>query len=200
MKLKALSMFDCEQVRQWRNLQLEILRTPLPLTMEQQSDFYKNVVCDRKSNAKYWGIWFVGKQYKAVDMGHCIMQKDCIGLNLIGMCGLENISLENRNAEISLIFNPEYPMGEYGEEALKLLLHEGFMSMNLENIYTEVYAYNSNMPFWTDVVIKYNCITAFLPDRKYYNGLYYTSTYININKGAYTKNENTFIKSTCSSD
>src|SRR5689334_8398104 len=100
MKLKALSITDVEQVRQWRNQQTEMLRTPFLLTIEMQSRFYSDVVCNRQSNSRYWGIWTDEK----------------IKPSLIGMCGLENISWENRLAEISLIFNPEYTIDKYGEE------------------------------------------------------------------------------------
>jgi hypothetical protein len=115
---------------------------------------------------------------------------------LIGMCGLENICWENRNAEISLIFNSEYSMDEYGEEALKLLLYEGFMNMSLENIYAEVYECNPCLRFWESVYSRYNgsLNMSILPERKYYNGKFYNSIYVNINKGAFLRYENTFSK------
>jgi len=176
MKLKALSITDLEQVRQWRNSQIEMLRTPFFLTQEMQEKFYHDVICNRNSNARFWGIFAeVGNIYPS----------------LIGMCGLENISWENRNAEISLILNPEYIMDKYGKEAIRLLLHEGFMSMNLENIFTEVYDCNPNKHFWINEYMHhintYVPITT-LPNRKYWNGKYYDSYYINFNKERYNEN------------
>jgi RimJ/RimL family protein N-acetyltransferase len=190
MKLKSLSLPDAEQVRQWRNEQLDMLRTSFPLTQEQQEQFYREVVCNRQANAKFWGIVcnvpnIVNMYHAESDKPYETFESNTTHKELIGMCGLENISWENRNAEISMVLNPEYPLDKYGEEALGLLLHEGFMNLNLENIFAEVYACNPNMEFWTDVINKYKCITAFLPYRKYYNGQWYSSTYININKGAY---------------
>ncbi|HUX61122.1 MAG TPA: GNAT family N-acetyltransferase [Ignavibacteriaceae bacterium] len=201
MKLKVLSLSDCEQVRQWRNEQLDSLRTSFILTLEQQVRFYNEIICNRQANARYWGIWEEVKT-KATE---CCMDDDVVRFGrekeievfkLIGMCGLENIQLENRNAEISLIFNPEYPMDKYGEEALILLLHEGFLNINLENICAEIYLCNPYYEFWMEQVYKYKCKTATLPKRKYLNGKYYDGVYINFNKGAYNvKNENTITES-----
>ena len=150
MKLKCLSLSDVEQVGLWRNEQMEILRTPFPLTKEMQADFYKDVICNRNSNSRFWGIW--------------------IETELIGMCGLENIQLENRLAEISLLLNPEYHLDEYGEKILKLLLHEGFMNMNLENIYTEVYYCSRYIDFWGKIAIDFNLTSTILQSRKFFSG------------------------------
>jgi len=174
MKLKVLSLWDVEQVRQWRNLQIEILRTSFILTQEQQSKFYHEIVCNRQANARYWGIW--------------TDKTNRVGFELIGMCGLENIQWENRLAEISMVLNPEYPLDEYGEKALELLLHEGFMNLNLENIFAEVYYCNPYLKFWLSIIKRENpCDVSDLPNRKYYNGKYWGSYYINFNKGAINK-------------
>jgi len=167
MKLKALSLLDVEHVRRWRNSQIEMLRTSFPLTTEMQADFYKNVVSNRQSNARYWGI----------------REKDI----LIGMAGLENIQWENRLGEISLLLTPG-AMDEHGTKSLSLLLHEGFMNMNLENIFTEVYECSPHLQFWMNIVVKYDTCFARLPNRKYYNGEYWSSFYINFNKEDYLEN------------
>jgi len=180
MKLKALSLADLEQVRLWRNEQVEILRTPFPLTAEQQEQFCRDVICNRQANARYWSM--LGDNNKALNKDYTGKAIPAVNTELIGMCGLENIQWENRLAEISMVLNPDCPMEQYGEEVLQLLLHEGFMNLNLENVFAEVYACNPNMPFWTDMATKYGCMTAFLPYRKYYKGQYYSSTYINFNK------------------
>ena len=172
MKLNALSLPDLEQVRQWRNEQTSMLRTPLLLTQEQQETFYWDVVSNRQSNARYWGL--------------VQREKDI----LIGMIGLENIQWENRLAEISLLLTPG-GMVKVGSKALKLLLHEGFMNMNLENIFVEVYECNPNLPFWMNMVEKYDTCVVRLPNRKYYNGEYWPSYYINFNKEDFLEHENT---------
>lgn len=192
MKLKSLSLSDVEQVRQWRNEQIEMLRTPFLLTQEQQVNFYHEVICSRQANARYWGICVDGEKFslKQAPDGTGFLDKEILD-KFIGMCGLENISWENRLAEISLILDPEYPMDKYGEEAVRLLLHEGFMNMNLENIFTEVYDCSPNQQFWIDSYIQHrgNDIPMItLPSRKYWNGKYYDSLYINFNKERYNEN------------
>lgn len=163
MKFKELSLEDIEQVRQWRNQQLSMLRTSFPLTKEMQADFYHNVVCNRQANSRYWGIW-----------------ED----DFIGMAGIENIQWENRLGEISLILDPEYQ--DRAEQALRLILNEGFNDLNLENIYTEVYCCSPHFDFW--MTNELNADKVVLPKRKYWDGTYYDSLYINFNKEQYHEN------------
>lgn len=162
MKLKVLSLLDVEQVRQWRNETLVSLRTPFLLTQEMQTKFYSDVVCNRQADARYWGIW-----------------EDKI---LIGMCGLENISWENRNAEISIILNPEYHGKGYGSKAIALLFKHGFDYLNLENIFGECYFSNPSVGFWRKICRDYGAKSCNLPNRKYWKGKYYDSLYFNITK------------------
>jgi len=165
MKLKPLSILDMESIRRWRNEQIEMLRTPFQLTQKMQEQFYNEVVSNRNSNSRYWGM----RDGKDI---------------LIGMAGIENIQWENRLGEISLLMIPG-GMDEFGEKALSLILNEGFMNMNLENIFTEVYEYSPYITFWMDMVGKYNTCFSQLPNRKYYKGEYWPSYYININKEDY---------------
>ena len=44
MRLTALTLEDCEQVRKWRNEDISAYRTPYLLGDIMQADFYKNVV------------------------------------------------------------------------------------------------------------------------------------------------------------
>jgi len=168
MKLKCLSSYDTQKVRRWRNEQLDMLRTSFPLTEEMQEGFYKNIICNRQSNARFWGMW--------------------IGAELIGMIGVENIELENRLGEISLLLNPEYNTDINLNKALQLLLDKGFNYLNLENIYTEIYDCHPKKKLWHEIAKEYNCKISILQNRKYYNGKYYNSTYINFNKEDFNEN------------
>jgi len=185
MKLKCLSLSDLEQIRKWRNEQTEMLRTSFPLTKEMQEDFYKNVICNRQSNSRFWVI--IGNSNKELDKDFYGKSVSCANTELIGMCGLENIQWENRLAEISLILEPEYNDDNL-QKALNILLHEGFANMNLENIYTEVYECSYMHRFWIESANKYNAKLVILPNRKYWNGKYYDSEYINFNKERYNEN------------
>lgn len=196
MKLKALSLPDLEQVRLWRNEQVSCLRTPFLLTEEQQEQFYRDVVCNRQANARFWGIWASKKVTLPMQkpMGDIEAEEEIF----IGMCGLENIRWENRLAEISLLLDPQYPMEKYSEEALRLLLEQGFLNMNLRNIFTEVYECNPNIDVWLAIFQGYlraNCIVPVLPNRKYWNGQYYNSVYLNFLKEDFLEHENLISKS-----
>lgn len=162
MKLKSLTLSDLEQVRQWRNKCPEALRTPFLLTQERQEQFYRDVICVRQKDSRYWGI--------------------VVDDVLVGMCGLENIQWENRLAEISIILNPDYQGKGYGEKAVGLLLDQGFNHLNLENIFGECYLCNPAVEFWNKVAQKYNAVCCHLPNRKYWQGKYYDSLYFNIAK------------------
>jgi RimJ/RimL family protein N-acetyltransferase len=188
MQLKALTLPDVKQVVHWRNQQKEMLRTSFLLTEDMQEQFYKDVVCNRQANSRYFGIYnfekfgqFAGGELIEVDRNV-----------LIGMCGLENIQWENRLAEISLITSPGYGYDNMSE-ILKLILHEAFMNIGLENVFTEVYKCSPYHEFWIDQANKQNAYLAVLPNRKYWSGKYYDSEYISFNKERY--NENTLSKS-----
>ena len=187
MKLQALSLSDLETVRLWRNENLAMLRTPFLLTLEMQADFYHNVVCNRQANARYWGIWGAGKIKKYDNTNGLCPNREYVvdGQVLIGMCGLENISWENRNAEISIIIDPDQQRKGYGAQAVALLLDQGFNFLNLENIFGECYNCNPALIFWSKICEQYKAKTAGLPNRKYWNGIYWGSLYFNINKGTY---------------
>jgi RimJ/RimL family protein N-acetyltransferase len=101
------------------------------------------------------------------------------------MCGLENISWENRNAEISIIMDPACQGNEHGSQAVELLLNQGFDYLNLENIFGECYLSNPAVKFWEKNIEKYSGTKTILPNRKYWEGEYWDSLYFNFNKSDY---------------
>jgi hypothetical protein len=54
MKLGALIKEELELVRGWRNEEMQFLRTPYFLTKEMQEDFYRDVICNRQSEHRYF--------------------------------------------------------------------------------------------------------------------------------------------------
>lgn len=60
----------------------------------------------------------------------------------IGVCGLTNIDITNRNGEFSLYIAPEYQKMGYGKEALLTLISHGFYNLNLVNIWGESFDFN----------------------------------------------------------
>jgi RimJ/RimL family protein N-acetyltransferase len=191
MKLKELTLENCEQVRQWRNNCLESLRTPFPLTKEMQERFYHDIVCDRNARARYWGIHEEMNIPFSKDFLEKIIprpEKDYYeDILIIGMVGLENIELENRRGEISIILNPDCRGKGYGEQAVDLLLEQGFMYLNLDNIWGEVYSCNKATAFWAKILKKYNGSSAILPNTKYWYRKYCYSTFFNIAKEEWLK-------------
>jgi RimJ/RimL family protein N-acetyltransferase len=162
-----------EPIRLWRNGCLESLRTPFLLTCEMQEAFYRNVVCNRKADARYWGIWR--------DCGDLQPEKQC--LHLVGMGGFDKISMENSNAEISLILNPEYRGKGMAEQAVELLLQEAFQNMNLKTVYGEVYRCNkAGVTFWERIAAKYAADKTELTNRKFWDGMYWNSFYFSIDR------------------
>ena len=162
MQLQAVTERDVEQARQWRNKNLVSYRTPFFLTAEMQREFYLNVICNRKADHRYYSV-YDGKKF-------------------IALIGLVNISFENRNAEISMVINPKFKLRGYGKKCLRLLLNEGFNSLNLDNIYGESYHCNADVGFWYKMIKDYDIKSITLPARRFANGEYHNSVYFNFNK------------------
>jgi len=161
MEFKALTLSDCQQVREWRNSCLNALRTPYPLTEEMQEEFYKNVICNRNANARFWGIHDNG---------------------LIGMAGIENIEWENRRGEISIILKPDARGKGNGKQALEMLLHKGFFELNLEDIWGVVYSCSPAVMFWLEMIKRYEGYSMFFVNMKYWQGNYYSGRYFNFER------------------
>ena len=176
MELTVLTKQDAELVRQWRNLNLAIWRTPYLLGESMQADWYEKDVCNRDSKNRWWAV------------RHEI--SEITDSEFIGMVGLVGTSLENRNAEFTIIINPSLTRKGYGTQALKLLLDKGFFEINLENIYSEAYTCNPNIDFWYKTFKRFEIDYVFLRARKFYNGEYWSSVYFNFNRDEYKKIRN----------
>lgn len=164
MILKELTRADCEHAREWRNQSLETLRTPYALTKEMQSEFYDNIICNRSSPHRYWGV------------------HDLNGV-LVGMCGITNIEWENSIGEISLILDPEKRGNGLGAKAVDAILDIAFSQMGLKTVFGECYNCNSSgIAFWEKMVVLYNGTEATLPNRKFWCNKYYDSMYFSIDR------------------
>lgn len=164
MKLEALTLEQCQQVRRWRNECLETLRTPYPLTEEMQTNFYRTVVIDPNASHRYFAI---------------ILEDSCFA----GMAGLTDISLHNLSAEVSLILGPNYRSRGLGYHAANLIVEHGFGILNLDCIYGEVYTTNPiGVLFWKKFAKVHNARTANIPDRKRWDGKYYDSFYFSLRR------------------
>jgi RimJ/RimL family protein N-acetyltransferase len=157
--LRALDVGDMEHIRLWRNESLDTLRTPFPLTKEQQEDWYRSEVCDRRSRSRFF----------AIEDGSNI---------LVGYGGIENIQWENSIGEISLLISPRYRGKSMGTLAASEILREAFWGMNLHTVYAECYSNNKAVGFWRRIFVRdWGGSETILPNRKYCQGQYFDSHY-----------------------
>ena len=175
MILKALTLENLETARLWRNGLMAAWRTPFMLTKEMQEDFYRNVICNRQSNLRYWGFW-VTEEYKGYDdksYSEVTTEYDAF----VGFGGIENIHLENRTGEISILIGPEFRGQGAGKEALRLMLDQAFNVLNLDIVHAECYLCNESIKWWDKMGELYKTETYELPYRKYYNGRMYSARF-----------------------
>jgi RimJ/RimL family protein N-acetyltransferase len=185
MKLEVLTLNQCEQIRQWRNKEMEVWRTPFMLTEEMQIDFYHKMVCDRNSPHRYWAIIAEEEKYSPEKIAEQQAKLLIKPLGFLGMGGITYIQWENRIGEITLIIDPAQRKNGLGERAVDLLLDQAFNHLNLQTVFGECYCCNSAQSFWLKIVRKYNdglgCESV-MPNRKYWQGKYYPSLYFSIDK------------------
>jgi len=168
MKLDVLTRGQCQLVREWRNGEPQFLRTPYMITEKMQDEFYDNVINNRDSKHRYFAI---------IEKGEFQNKNKTYNPDyFIGMGGLTNIEWENGTAEISLIIAPEYRGQGKGKEAVDLLLDEAFKQMRLYTVYGEVYGCG-NVEFWEKMINDNGAYRTDLPDRKYYQGVVYSSVW-----------------------
>jgi RimJ/RimL family protein N-acetyltransferase len=160
MRLEPLSAADVEQVRHWRNETLVSLRTPFPLTIEMQAEFYR-VISDRRSRHRFWAVR---------------------NKTLIGMAGLTDIQWENGIAEISLLLGPAWRGAGRGRCAVALVLEEAFSRLRLETVFGEVYQCNPATAFWLAIAKQYGGWVTTLPRRKWWDGRLWNSVYFSISR------------------
>jgi RimJ/RimL family protein N-acetyltransferase len=73
----------------------------------------------------------------------------------IGVCGLTNLDLLNRNAEFSLYIAPAFQRQGYGKKALKTLLSHGFNTYGLEVIWGESFEHNPAAQMFVNVGLRH---------------------------------------------
>ena len=152
---------EVEEVRRWRNEELQFLRTPYRLTPEMQRNFYDTVISNRDSPHRYYGLYHDGE--------------------FVGFGGLTNIDYINGHTEVSLIIHPEHRGAGYGKEAVELLLKEAYHSLRMNMVYGEVYRCG-NWQFWEKIIANYGGHGAILEDRKFWDGKYWDSIYFSLTK------------------
>jgi RimJ/RimL family protein N-acetyltransferase len=167
--LDCLTLENVEVAREWRNNNIESLRTTYFLNDSMQKDFYEKIISDRASQHRYFGIF---KPYSSKYQNKIF----------IGIGGVTYIQWENGLGEISLILDGQHAGKGYGKESVKLLLDKAFNEMRLYTIYGECYKCNKSIGFWEKIIKLYDGYKTILPNRKFYNGEYYDSLYFSFSK------------------
>lgn len=62
--------------------------------------------------------------------------------SLLGNCGLEDVDLVNRTAELGILLERSSWNQGFGKEAIQLLLDYAFNILNINNVMLSVYSYN----------------------------------------------------------
>lgn len=145
--LRDLTLAECQLVREWRNAPdvLPMLRTKEPLTEDQQSAFYRNVVCNPRSGHRYYAIEHDGQ--------------------FVGMGGLTYILRDE--GEISLILGPAFRRSGLGTLAVRALRVEA-QRLGLRWIVGECYDVNPAREFWVKQVAKCDGHIRYETDRFFF--------------------------------
>jgi len=126
--LKTVQDDDIEDIRIWRNGQLDVLRQAEPISSSQQKKYFEH------------SIW-PGMELERPEN---ILLTFFEGGRRIGYGGLVHISWEHRRAEVSFLLDPTYTWdisaySRYFSVYLSMIKMFAFSVMNLNRIYTETY-------------------------------------------------------------
>ena len=126
--LVPLRKHDIQNIRKWRNEQINILRQKISLTKEDQSIYYNNTIKQSFYKSKPDIILF-----------SFLHNKDCIGYG-----GLVHMDWNSKSGEVSFVNNTNRTKSKtiYQKDFsifLKLLFKIVFDDMNLNKLITETY-------------------------------------------------------------
>lgn len=127
--VEAVHPQHIEQIRQWRNAQMGILRQSTMITFEEQKIYYEK------------HIWPDMPSLQPKNLLLAYMEDD----NLIGYGGLVHIAWEHLRAEVSFLLEPALANSKdkyarYFSVFLQLLKELAFKDIGLEKLFTETYA------------------------------------------------------------
>ena len=142
---------DRINIMQWRNEQIYHLRQNKPLTIEDQDNYFKNVIANLFEQENPNQILF------------SFIENDiCVGYG-----GLVHINWVDKNAEISFIINTELEKSNYENFLnifLKLIEKVAFSDLQFHKIFTyafdirpQLYPILESSGFFKDAVLKEHC-------------------------------------------
>ncbi|SEI86624.1 Protein N-acetyltransferase, RimJ/RimL family [Allopseudospirillum japonicum] len=132
-KLRVIQEEDIEDIRVWRNAQLDVLRQPAPISQDQQKTYFSNEVWPSMQEPYPKNILFTFFKKK----------------KRIGYGGLVHIAWEHRRAEISFLLNDcltkdKVLYRKYFSNYLNLIKEVAFLSLKINRLYTETYAFRKD--------------------------------------------------------
>jgi hypothetical protein len=172
MIVNPISLETAKEIRHWRNLSREGLRTGWT-TEAQQEAFYEN-------NFKGYMYWEFLENVKTQDKEG----KDVEGIAPLAAGGLVGIEWVPRRAEIAIIVNPMARKKGFGSRCVEWILHEGFVNLGLQTIWGEVYTCGA-ASFWNHFIEKYKARITVRQNTKYWAGTFYGSTFFDFDRGKY---------------
>ena len=131
-EIRPISIDDIEQIRIWRNMQMQVLRQKKVITRLAQINYFNNTLLPSFSQKKPSQIIF---SYFKNNI-------------LIGYGGLVHLSWEDKRAELSFLLNPEFVKleNQYEEYFLKFIhfmKEVNFSILDFHKMFTETYSHRS---------------------------------------------------------
>lgn len=154
-----------EDIKNWRNAQMEVLRQWKPLTEHDQKKWFELISTD-------------DKQIIFAILGPSLPGSKEASGGLIGYCGITNLDTKNRRGEISFLVDPERVKDEkiYRDDflsALYMLCRYAFESIDLNKLFTETYVFREyHIGILEEFGLKADSI---LRQHEFINGKFYDS-------------------------
>lgn len=139
-EIRPISIADIEQIRIWRNMQMDVLRQKKIISTSEQISYYNNVL-----------LLLLNQEFPNQIIFSYF--KDNV---LIGYGGLVHISWEDKRSELSFLLNPELVKSdklyeEYFSQFINFMKEVNFNQLNFHKIFTETY---SHRIFHISVLVK----------------------------------------------
>ena len=131
--IAPIRYIDIQEIRRWRNEQIDVLRQEKIITPEQQTQYYESVI--KKSFFEH---------QPTIILFSFFLEKDCVGYG-----GLTNINWKLKNAELSFICETKRSKKTdlYQKDFsvfLKLIKQLSFEYLKFVKLYTETYDIRDN--------------------------------------------------------
>ena len=131
--ITPIRYIDIQEIRRWRNEQIDVLRQEKIITPEQQTQYYESVI--KKSFFEH---------QPTIILFSFFLEKDCVGYG-----GLTNINWKLKNAELSFICETKRSKKTdlYQKDFsvfLKLIKQLSFEHLKFVKLYTETYDIRDN--------------------------------------------------------